>query len=40
MELLKEGSTIPFIARYRQTATGKMSSDELRTLSHMFNDLK
>ena len=31
--LLDEGSTVPFIARYRKEATGGLDDTQLRTLS-------
>ena len=33
IKLLDEGSTVPFIARYRKEATGGLSDTDLRQLS-------
>ena len=32
VRLIDEGSTIPFIARYRKEATGTLNDEQLRTL--------
>jgi uncharacterized protein len=39
LELLAEGSTIPFIARYRKERTGEMNETQLRELSDRFTYL-
>lgn len=39
LELLAEGSTIPFIARYRKERTGEMNEIQLRELSDRFTYL-
>ena len=36
LELLAEGSTIPFIARYRKERTGEMNEVQLRELSDRY----
>ncbi len=36
LELLAEGSTVPFIARYRKERTGEMTEIQLRQLSERF----
>jgi len=36
INLLKEGSTIPFIARYRKEVTGYLNEDEIRTISDVY----
>lgn len=33
VELIDDGNTIPFIARYRKEATGELNDEVLRTLS-------
>ena len=38
--LLDEGSTIPFIARYRKEVTGSLDDEQLRTLSERLNYLR
>ena len=37
VNLLGEGATIPFIARYRKEATGNLNEDEIRTISETYN---
>ena len=37
LELLMDGATIPFIARYRKEATGNLNEDEIRTISQTYN---
>ena len=32
VQLIDEGNTIPFIARYRKEATGALNDEQLRTL--------
>jgi len=39
LELLAEGATIPFIARYRKERTGEMNETQLRELSDRFTYL-
>lgn len=39
LELLSEGATIPFIARYRKERTGSLDETQLRTLSERFTYL-
>ncbi|MDP1574032.1 MAG: Tex family protein [Coxiellaceae bacterium] len=36
IQLINEGATIPFIARYRKEATGGLSDDQLRDLDEKF----
>jgi len=40
IRLLKEGNTIPFIARYRKEATGNLDEVQLRTLSERYQYLQ
>ncbi|NMG06537.1 Tex family protein [Brasilonema sp. UFV-L1] len=40
LELLAEGGTIPFIARYRKERTGEMNEVQLRELDDKYNYLK
>ncbi len=40
INLLDEGATVPFIARYRKEATGGLSDDQLRELSERLTYLK
>ena len=37
INLLSEGATIPFIARYRKEATGNLNEDELRVIETEYN---
>lgn len=37
INLLGEGATIPFIARYRKEVTGYLNEDEIRTISDAYN---
>lgn len=37
IELLSEGATIPFIARYRKEKTGYLNEDEIRTISETYD---
>ena len=37
IELLEEGSTIPFIARYRKEKTGGLDDTQLRNLNERLN---
>jgi len=36
LNLLSDGNTIPFIARYRKEATGAMSEEEIRSISEVY----
>lgn len=36
LELLAEGATIPFIARYRKEKTGSLDETQLRTISERY----
>ena len=36
LEMLEEGNTVPFIARYRKDATGAMTEDEIRKISEVY----
>ncbi|MDR1024273.1 MAG: helix-hairpin-helix domain-containing protein [Treponema sp.] len=38
--LLAEGSTVPFIARYRKEKTGSLDEVQIRDIEHLFNALK
>ena len=40
LQLLDEGSTIPFIARYRKEMTGGATDDELRDFEEIYNSAK
>ncbi|MFC4336350.1 Tex family protein [Salininema proteolyticum] len=40
VSLLDEGSTVPFIARYRKEATGGLSDEQLRTLAERLEYLR
>ena len=40
IDLIDEGNTIPFIARYRKEATGGLDDEQLRTLSERLNYLR
>ena len=40
IELLDDGNTLPFIARYRKEATGGLDEDQLRQLSGMLDSLR
>lgn len=37
LKLLSEGSTIPFIARYRKEMTGSLNEEELRAIETVYN---
>ncbi|MDK4613268.1 Tex-like N-terminal domain-containing protein, partial [Kingella kingae] len=39
IELLDEGATVPFIARYRKEATGGLDDTQLRTLAERLQYL-
>ena len=36
LEMLSEGATIPFIARYRKDKTGNLNEDEIRTIEEQY----
>jgi len=36
LNLLSEGNTVPFIARYRKEATGALTEDEIRSISEVY----
>ena len=36
INLLSEGATIPFIARYRKEVTGYLNEDEIRTINEAY----
>ncbi len=38
LNLMKEGGTVPFIARYRKEATGAMSENELREIKDIYEN--
>jgi len=40
LELLNEGATIPFIARYRKERTGSLNEIQLRDIQERFNYLQ
>ena len=40
IELLDEGNTVPFIARYRKEATGNLSDEQLRDLNDRLTYLR
>jgi uncharacterized protein len=40
VKLLDEGSTVPFIARYRKEATGGLDDTQLRTLEERLGYLR
>lgn len=40
VQLLDEGNTIPFIARYRKEATGELNEDQLRDIEERLNYLR
>ena len=40
VELLAEGSTVPFIARYRKEKTGSLDEVQVRNIEHRFNAAK
>ena len=37
LKLLEEGSTIPFIARYRKEATGALDEEQIRSISEVYD---
>ena len=36
LNLLSEGNTIPFIARYRKEMTGNLNEEEIRQISEVY----
>ena len=40
LKLLKEGATIPFIARYRKEATGSLDEEQIRTIEKEYTYLE
>ena len=40
IELLDDGNTVPFIARYRKEATGSLEDEQLRTLAERLDYLR
>jgi uncharacterized protein len=40
VSLLAEGSTVPFIARYRKEKTGSLDEVQVRDVDHLFNSAK
>ena len=40
IELMDEGNTVPFIARYRKEATGSLEDEQLRTISERLTYLR
>ena len=40
VQLIDEGNTIPFIARYRKEVTGSLNDEQLRTLNERLNYLR
>ena len=36
LEMLKEGNTIPFIARYRKEVTGNLDEDKIKAISDVY----
>ncbi len=40
MELLDEGNTVPFIARYRKEATGSLDEDQIRSIEERIKYLR
>ena len=36
LEMLAEGATIPFIARYRKDKTGNLNEDEIRAIEEQY----
>lgn len=40
VELMEEGNTIPFIARYRKERTGELDEEQLRNISERYQYLK
>ena len=40
LELLKDGCTIPFIARYRKERTGSLDEEQIRTIEKEYTYLE
>ena len=40
VELLDEGNTVPFIARYRKEVTGELQDEQLRTIEERIKYLR
>ena len=38
LELLEEGATVPFIARYRKEVTGELQDEQLRTIEERMKN--
>ena len=36
LELLEQGNTIPFIARYRKEATGALDEEQIRSINEVY----
>ena len=36
LNLLEEGNTIPFIARYRKEVTGNLDEEQIRKIEYLF----
>ena len=36
IKLLRDGNTIPFIARYRKEATGALDEEKIRSIEEMY----
>ena len=36
LNLLKEGNTVPFIARYRKEATGSLDEEVIRSINEVY----
>ena len=36
LQLLKEGNTVPFIARYRKEATGALDEEQIRNINEVY----
>jgi uncharacterized protein len=36
LEMLSEGNTIPFIARYRKDVTGNLDEDKIKAISDVY----
>ncbi|MCB0052415.1 MAG: RNA-binding transcriptional accessory protein, partial [Caldilinea sp.] len=40
VQLLDEGNTLPFIARYRKEMTGGLDEEQIRAIEHMLGSLR
>jgi len=40
LELLEEGATVPFMARYRKERTGGLDEEQLRSICSLYEDFK